>query len=261
MAELTIKQFMVDYFSKIDFGYWEMKVDTDVSKLRRLKTWKKKSPYIIDVYSAYIQLLEIFFINVFIFSSREAGFLHYLFINNDKLREEIEKSYNSPVFQKWFLDNFVFGMNEKESINNFQQKYSQHLKMLNEFYKDYREDYDFLNSYKHGYRVHANHEGAIRINGIQILKVDTVLTYFKKKDNTIYEMNLLFNHKRIVGKVYFLLYMLKNSQLVFLAQEKHPNEQIKFEHLVIENQEEWNESFGVGRTKSPLFHLQKTKYH
>jgi hypothetical protein len=258
MAETALKQFMFDYFNRINFNYWEKRASMTTEKLKRLKTLQAKSPYIIDYYSMYVQLLEILFINTLILSGQEQTFINYLFMDNQKLRVSIKDNFNREEFLNWYLDNYVFGLTNKQSINNYEEKRKQYLAMLKEFYKDYMADYDFLNSFKHGYRVQASHKASVSINGIEILNLDTALTYYKKINNVVYEMDIMLNHKRVGTKVYFLLSMLQNSQKVFLSQAK-PGKEIKLDHYLIEDKDEWTRSFGFFRTQRALFTVTKKK--
>lgn len=67
------------YFKDIDFGYWEKRLSHILLKLRTLKTNESKSMYLVDCYSVYLQLLEIFFINILALSAKEKTFFSFSF--------------------------------------------------------------------------------------------------------------------------------------------------------------------------------------
>lgn len=249
---------MFDYFNNIDFDYWEKRIDFSLDKIRKLKKNKFKSYYLIDVYSIYLQLLEIFFVNILILSAGENGFLSILFIGNFELREMIKKQFSDPQFIKWFMDNFVFGFKDKSKINNYDKKRNDHEQILKEAVEDYLKDFEFLNSYKHGFRVQAHSGGTLSIEKMVILKADTELTYFTKENlgggkGLVYRNIVMFNHERVFTKCYFILGMLKNSQKVFLARGKP----IKLDHYFLTDLDKWQASFGVARFKEPLFNVSK----
>lgn len=248
-----IKQFMLDYFNNINFNYWDKRLNFALDKILKLKRDKSKSYYLIDIYSIYLQLLEIFFVNTLILSTKEDGFLPILFANNNELREMVKRQFTNPKFINWFMDNLVFGFKDKTKINNYEKKRTEHQQILKESVEDYLKDFDFLNSYKHGYRVQINFNPTIGIKNILLLKTDTELVYFTKKKCLIYRNLIMFNHRRIVTKSYFILQMLKNCQKVFLAQGKA----VKLEHYFLTDVTKWQEAYGMARFKEPLFTISK----
>jgi len=252
----SVKQFMVDYFKNIDFDYWEKRLNFSLDKILKLKKNKSKSYYVVDIYSIYLQLLEIFFINVLILSSREKGFLSILFINNTKLRKLIKEQFGNLKYQRWLMDKLVFGIKEKRSIKDYSKKREEHLQVLKEGTKDYLKDYEFLNAYKHGYRIQVQFGPVISIDKTPILKMDAELIYFTKKGKIIYQNRIMFNLHRILAKSYFILGMLKNCQKVFLAQGKAVN----LQHYFLTDIDKWQKAFGVARLKEPLFCIEKIAY-
>ncbi len=262
MANDDIKKFMVEYFQSIDLGYWENKLSNASNKILTLKTPKKKLYYVTDFYLSYLQLLEIFIINALIFAAREHAFLEHLFISNQKIKERVEKHFNKQ-FYTWFLDNYVFGLKEKEKIHNFDQKHADYLMVLDECVKDYQKDYDFLNAYKHGFRVNAADKGGIAINNYQLLSTNAVFTYFskefdkKEKEDIIYRKTIMLNYERFIMKAHFVLSMLQNTQKVFLGQELRPGKEFKLDHFFITDRKKWDKSYGFYRHKEPLFAKNK----
>lgn len=253
-----VKRFMIDYFNNIDFDYWEKRLNFALDKIRKLKKNKSKSYFLIDVFSIYLQLLEIFFVNTLILPAREDGFLPILFTSNSSLREMIKQQFTDPQFINWFMDNLVFGFKDKTKIDNYEEKRRQHQQILKESVQDYLKDFDFLNSYKHGFRVQIRFDPVVGIKNTALLKVDTELIYFNRehfnKEKDIVCKNLvMFNHERIFTKSYFILQMLKNCQKVFLAQGKA----INLQHYSLTDKDKWQKTFGIARCKEPLFYIEK----
>ena len=249
----TVKKFMFDYFNNIDFDYWEKRLNFALAKILKLKKDKSKSYYLIDIYSIYLQLLEIFFINTLILSAKEDGFLSILFTGNNNLREMMKKQFTDPKFINWLMDNLVFGFKDKTKINNYEKKRGEHKQVLKESVEDYLKDFEFLNSYKHGYRVQVHFNPTIGINNTLLLKADTELVYFTKEKDLICKNLIMFNHQRVITKSYFILQMLKNCQKVFLAQGKA----VKLEHYFLTDITKWQGVYGMARFKEPLFTISK----
>lgn len=253
-----VKQFMFDYFKNIDFDYWEKRLNFSLDKILKLKRKKSKSYYLIDAYSIYLQLLEIFFVNTLILCAKEDGFLPILFTNNSNLREMIKQQFTDPKFINWFMDNLVFGFKDKTKINNYEKKRKEHQQILKESVEDYLKDFEFLNSYKHGFRVQIRFDPVIGIENMALLKADTKLIYFtrehfNKGKDIVYKNLVIFNHERISTKSYFILQMLKNCQKVFLAQGKAVN----LEHYFLTDLDKWQKTFGAVGLKEPLFYIEK----
>ena len=258
LGDKAVKQFMVDYFENIDFDYWEKRLNFSFDKITKLKRNKSKSYYLIDIYSVYLQLLEIFFVNTLILSVKEDGFLSILFTSNNNLRETIKQQFTDPKFINWFMDNLVFGFKDKTKINNYEKKCNEHQQILKESVEDYLKDFEFLNSYKHGFRVQIRFDPVVGIENVVFLKADTELIYFTKKHfnkekDIVYKNLVMFNHERISTKSYFILQMLKNCQKVFLAQGKAVN----LDHYFLTDLDKWQKTFGVARFKEPLFYIEK----
>lgn len=258
LGDKAVKQFMVDYFENIDFDYWEKRLNFSFDKITKLKRNKSKSYYLIDIYSIYLQLLEIFFVNTLILSVKEDGFLSILFTGNSKIRGMVKEQFTNPQFINWFMDNLVFGFKDKTKINNYEKKSKEHQQILKEAVEDYLKDFEFLNSYKHGFRVQIRFGSVLTMGKIVLLKADTELTYFTKEHldkerDMVYKNFVMFNHERIFTKSYFILQMLKNCQNVFLARGKA----IKLDHYFLTDLDKWRETFGVARFKEPLFIILK----
>lgn len=249
-----LKREVISYFKDIDFKYWEKRLSYILSKLKILRSSKAKSFCLVDCYSIYLQLLEIFFINILSLSVKEKSFFHFLFIGNRELRKCIKSNFLNPEFQKWFMDSYVFGFKDKSKINKYEKRYTEHISIIKECAKDYLEDYDFLNAYKHGFRAKAFFgDTKISINNCKILQGDSEIIYYSQKDNLILKNTITFNHKRILGKSFFILEMLKNAQKIFLSQGR----KVTLNHCYITDIESWNKSFGTARLKEIMLRRKK----
>lgn len=258
--------FIKEYFENIDFNYWEKRLNFCIGKLNSLKTEKAKEPYNIDLYAIYLQILEIFFINVLILSYGEGRFLDHIFIGNKKLREKISTHLSDQRFIDWIFDNLIFGIKEKDQIPNYEKKRKDSLNILLEAGKDYLDHYEFLNAYKHGYRVQVGAASRLSINGYKLLETDTHLIYFSKertdkKTQIVYKHRMLFNHKRISWKALTVLEMLKTCQAIFLTRYKKEPGTVLINHYYIDDSEEWSKSFGGASIKEELFILKRADGH
>ena len=256
----VVKQFMVNYFENIDFDYWEKRLNFSLDKILKLKRNKSKSYYLIDIYSTYLQLLEIFFVNTLILSAKEEGFLPILFTSSGNLRRLIKKHFTDPKFINWFMDSLVFGYKDKKRIRDYEKKHREHLQILKESVEDYLKDFEFLNSYKHGFRVQIQFDPVVGIENTVLLKADTKLIYFtreyfNKEKDLICKNFIMFNHERIFPKSYFVFQMLKNCQKVFLAQGKTVN----LQHYFLTDIDKWRKTYGVARFKESLFYIEKRR--
>ncbi len=258
--EVSIKPFVKEYFESIDFDYWEKRLNFCLDKLSNLKTDKAKSPYIVDLYSIYLQLLEIFFTNSFILSYGEDRFFDFLFVGNIELRNMVEAHVSDRRYLDWILDNLIFGIEAKNQINDYERKRADHLNILKEAGKDYLDHYEFLNAFKHGYRVHSGPGARLSVNGMTLVDVDSQLIYYSKrkigKTNRIFRHRILFNHKRTLGKAFMMLGMLKNCQAVFLTRY-NPSKEVTIINYFIDYREEWRNSFGGATFHEELFILKR----
>ena len=246
-----LKREIISYFEDINFEYWAKRLSHISLKLRKLKTNKARSPYLIDCYSVYLQLLEIFFINILSLSFEEKNFFRYLFISNVKLRKCVEDNFLSLSFQRRMMEDYVFGIKDKHKIKEYNKLYTEHIKIIKECVKDYLEDYDFLNAYKHGFRAKALFGNMkVGVGGYQIFQGDSQITYYSQKDNHILKCNIIFSHKRILVKSFFIVEMLKNAQKVFLAQGE--KKRITLNHHYIKGVDDWKKSFGTARFKTEI---------
>ena len=220
---MPIKKEIIEYYREVDFSIWEKSVNICFDKLKKLKTDKAKTPWALKMYANYLQLIEIFCINVWIIT--------------------------------YFLESWVFGIQEKEAINNLSQKRKTYATILREALEDYLKDYDLLNAYKHGFRTKGRGGSNLSIKKevgntkpITIGSYNTTIIYLSKREKTIYECRLAFNWERVSQKYFFLLNMLENTQKVLLAD----NGKIKLDTLYPLDNKEFNKYYGAFRVNIPI---------
>jgi len=249
-----LKDFILEYLKNIDFDYWQKRIDHCAGKLHILKTDRAKKIYTVDLYSTYLQLLEIFFINAMAMSFGEKLFFNSLFVDNFNLRKRIDEQFSTDKFLNWYLDNLVFGIKEKSNIEDLVSKKRQYINIIKECKHDYLGDYDFLNSYKHGYRVQSSGGASLILGGFQIYKGDSGITYFSHdlKNNKLFRNILIFNYERVITKSCFVLNMIKNTSLVYIASREGKKKEINIEHLTITDKEKWGKNFGTSRIRETI---------
>lgn len=255
------KKFRADYYQNADFSHWLKKIDYSAQRALALKRESLKKGYLLDIYSTYLQLAEILLINIY--ANCEDGFAQRLFVGNLDLRDYFAKNGQRPDFIRWFLLGYDFGIKEKDTINNFEQKYNEHESILGEVIEDYLKDYDLLNAYKHGYRVTSaagTHNIAVSLGGsssYQIGAFDTLLTYFTKENIKngkkvigvdIYENTIMVNIRRVIIKATFMTAILENMRLI-LAVDGRDNKNIILQHYYLKDKKVWQEGFGSFRCR------------
>jgi hypothetical protein len=262
---------ITDYYNSIDFSHWQKKIMYNASKLHHLKTDKAKSGYLLELYSAYMQLAEILLINMKICTTRGRDFHKNLFIKNNELHQFIENEAQTAEFIDWFLTNYDFGIVEKSTIKNYQQKYELHKTLLEEVMEDYSKDFDFLNAYKHGYRVQGSTETqtfSIGIEGSQTVpfaSYDVYLAYHSNgKDPSGQAQSLIFQNTiymklyRVVAKAAFITIVLENIKAILASQsEDSKNRPTKVTHFVLKDKKAWDESFGAFRWHEPVARIPR----
>lgn len=253
-------EFKTDYYGNADFSHWLKKIEHDWRKMATLKKDASKKGYVLDIYSTYLQLAEILLINIY--ANSEDGFARRLFVDNATLRQYFSQYSQDAHFIDWLLLTYSFGIEDKSSINDFEQKYTDHKNILEETIKDYLEDFDFLNAYKHGYRVLSapgSHSIALGVGGssFKLGEFDTLLTYYSRGNRKneagkvvgleVYENSILVNIDRIIIKAFFITTALENMRLI-LAASRHQN-RIVLQHYRLTDREKWRKGFGSFRSK------------
>lgn len=252
-------EFKKNHFENADFEYWQVKTSQLFHRLQNLKDQKKKDRCILELYTTYLQMTEILFINIYAQLSKIENFISALFINNRDLRDFIEKNFlsKSQIFEI-FIECYAVAKHHK--TDDLIKDYNN---LLPEVSKDYLENFDLLNSFKHGYRINAKNEKTVLSigNGKQNFKInetDSTMKYFcKNKDQIVYERKINFNNGRIFGKALFVSALLENLRAAALFSMGVKTKAGKF--FYIEDKEKWNKSFGESSFNNYIFQLAKQK--
>ncbi|MDP4007745.1 MAG: hypothetical protein Q8P68_00980 [Candidatus Peregrinibacteria bacterium] len=263
----TVNNDILDHYRKIDFSLWQKAMDLYCDKLRKLKKDESKKVWILQLYSAYLQLIEVFCINIFAIT--ENNLWDNLFLSNRDLKDKIDtrffiinqnKTRFCTKFTTYLLDNWVFGIKEKSEINNLADKRKKYTQMLKEAIEDYLKDYDLLNAYKHGFRVKSHGSNTITIKAetsnaptFKIGDFNASISYLTKKKDVVSRHDISFNWERAMQKAYFLLNMMENTQKILLNDGK----EIQLDTLAVTNEAEFSKHFGASRFKTPLLQLNK----
>lgn len=244
-----------NYYSKIDLSLWEDDINFCFDLCRQATTEKEKKQGSLKFYGVFLQLIEVFWINVFAFSSND---LSMLFLDNAKLRERISVHYMSEIFIEYLLENWVFGIKEKTVSSDFQTKKSFYKIFLHEATEDYFADYQLLNAYKHGFRVQSQGYANVMISSdanpeqrFLIGEYSGSIEYFtrEKKDGKemIFGNTILFYWERVFKKSLFLINILENAKKILLH---NGTRNIQLTTLVALNETVIGKHFGNVRMKN-----------
>lgn len=254
----------------MDIDYWFKKVNGLHNKFERLKDPKKQSRIVFELYSIYLQILEVLFINAYALSLKTNRFPSALFIDSKNLQKFIRDNFlKTTRFSSWFLTNYIFAI-QKESPD-YKKRYEEYTSLICAVAKDYLDNYQLLNAYKHGCRVSAKHgKNYVSLvdknNENQLLvEADCQITYFSKEplknanDPTlegapaVYKRTVSFKIQRLFGDCAFVITLLQNLRLTALhTLGVKPREKILTISLI---QKEWKNSHGGFSFKQPLFSI------
>lgn len=240
-----------EYYKNVDYSIWD---DIFLVCKEKLEggSGEIQKQWSIELYSKYLQVLEVLCINILVVGSNNIG---NLFISNRDLREDILRFKGDNPLKEKFIDQAIFHIEQKNDIKNFEKRKSLYRRILNESLEDYIKDYEFLNAYKHGFRVETKGQTKISINGFSIGKYNATLTYFSKerdkktKQNIIFKNTCCFNWERVLYKSFFILDMLKKLKA---SSSLTGGEEVTLELLYILNEKQFEKSYGTFRSKEPL---------
>ena len=245
---------MKDYYKKIDFSIFKKIFDLYFDNLKNSKTEKERYLWASKFYAEYLQTIEIFFLNIFAITDNDL--YGNLFLGNKELRDKIkerfygDKKFINDVFLNYFLDNWIFGIKEKDRISDLEDKKRLYKTMIKEIVKDYLADYELLNSFKHGLRMHSSGKNSIWIKikesfkSFKIGGYNTKIFYLTRKGEDVYEGTFSFNWERVYQKCLFLINILENTQKILL----HSGE-IELETLFVVDRKVFSKHFGTFRSR------------
>lgn len=264
--EHDLNQFKLSHYKNADFDSLTNKIILLYNKFDKLKNKKKQNRVILEIYTIYIQSIELLFINSHALSVSVELFPSALFINFPNLQKFIEDNFKSTTkYSAWFLTKIIFTVSKTK--DDLKDRYSEYSNLLQEVAKDYLNDFDLLNAYKHGYRITARHDKSvlsIATSGGQHFKLDesdSTIVYFSKKkidgSPTVIEHTLNFKVGRIFGKTLFVCSLLNNIKAAALLHYKHPVRGKDISSFSITDKTEWAQTFGSSHFKKHVFSLKK----
>lgn len=267
-TEQQLNEFKLSHYENADFESLTKKTISLYNKFEKLKEKEKQNRAVLDLYTLYLQTIEILFINAHALSVSLNRFPSALFINSINLRKFIEENFKlTTKFSTWFLLNPVFTVTKGDS--DFKEKYSLYSNLLKEVAEDYLKDFDLLNAYKHGYRIKAKHDQTILSiatgNGehFKLNESDSTIVYFSKEtaDSVpiIFEHSLNFKIGRIFVKCLFVCSLLNNIRATTLLYYKKKLRGKKISRFFIDDKEAWSKTFGGSHFKQPVFSLKTAR--
>lgn len=220
-------QLILDYFKSIDFSIWNKKINFCMDQIIKLKTDDSRKKYHIELYATYLQLIEIFCRNSFAISEEK---MDYLFAEVCKsITDKAEEQFKDLEFMNFILDNYIFGLVNKSSINNYEAKRALYERVLPEsVVKDYCKHFQFINAYKHGSRVYGSGSKSLFFKKegseekVLLKEFNSHVCCFysegKKDEKQLYKMEIFFNWQNVGMKSLMLASALENIQKVYLGQ-------------------------------------------
>ncbi len=255
-----------EYFTGFNPEFWMVRSEKLIFALNS-DDEEYKNDAVFELYSLYLQAIEVFFINQFSTKENNDNFIKSIFIANDPLRQKITSHQRKgfPDVRSMFTD--ILRPLYIESLGNGSEADTPVDKYMPIFYevaKDYLQDYDLLNAYKHGFRVQYKDEEAslyIGAGGVRskVSTTDFRIEYITKKTDkarsqqVIFMPMIAFNKYRLIEKTRFITKMIANQ--VALKQHGYLNptpENITLYFFEFEDELKWKESFGNLRFNKPI---------
>ncbi|MFN7160798.1 MAG: hypothetical protein ACK4NC_04295 [Candidatus Gracilibacteria bacterium] len=243
-----------EYYEHFDLSSWNESLDLYSEKLQTCSE-KDRKIWTVRLYTTHLQLVEVFWINIFTITENDLW--NNLFLSNNQLRKRLNlvlERKNYYKFTKYFFNNWVFGVNDKSLIENFDRKKSLYFSILSEISHDYLKDFELLNAFKHGFRMVSSQGGVINLQSdkgesFQLNNFNSSFSYYSKdfKKNLIIQNYIYFNWERIMQKSVFLLNMLENTIQVLTCKS---DEKISLFTLIDTNKEEFIKFFGTFRLQT-----------
>ncbi len=268
-----------EYYSDLDVSIFEKKLKHISSRLHSLKRESSKKGYYIDIYTLYLQIVEVFCINSFVFVELNIA---NLFIDSRDLREKIFSSFisenNRDAEGKLFFDFLVetihgVGRDMEYQNNIVQQDIAQqkidYKKIIKESVKDYLKNKDALNSYKHGFRIYETGPVNMSVkldnsNMPPIVLVDNTASfaYYSKNHISKSEYKIIlnrvsFNWERLECNIGFLLNSIENLKKVTCA--RGVKSLILLKHLYFEDRHKYDKHFGGTKFTEVKWIVKKSK--
>lgn len=239
-----------DYYRAIDFDLHHQQSEWVFDLCQNAKTNKEKQAASLQIYTTYLQFIEVFCLNVLVFASHDLG---YLFINNKQLQKNLSQWFFSEEFLESLMNNLVFGVKKKWGINDLDNKKRMYKKFLQEAVRDYQRDHDLLNAYKHGFRVQGRGSATLHLSQdsnpnkkILLDSYDSSIRYFSRHGKEIIDNKIMFKWRRVFVKFNFLLSIIDNAKLILT----NAGDPIELNTLIVEDRSSVDSNHGVFRVSS-----------
>ncbi len=240
-----------DYYKEVDYSLWDDIFLVCKEKLENGSDDIKKQ-WSLELYSKYLQIIEILSINILVVGTNNIG---NLFISNGDLREDIVRFAKDKAIVEEFIDKAIFHIQQKSIIENYKKARSLYVRILNESLDDYTKDFDLLNAYKHGFRIEAKGMSSVSLEGSLVANYNSTLTYYSnKKDKEarqqiIFKNTRAFNCESILYRSHFMIDILKKLKA---SSSNIVGEKVVLETLCILDEEHFKKSYGSFRWKEPF---------
>jgi len=271
-----LNNFKLSHYKNADFDGLIDKLKKLYFNLKRLKDQKKKDRVVLDLYTLYIQIIELFFTNTYALRVPVDHFPSALFISNNNLHKFIEDNFvKTTDYSVSFLTKIIFVVSKTDE--DIKDRYGLYSNLLHEVVNDYLAEFDLLNAYKHGYRINAKHDKStlsLITNSGQSIKLgesDSTIVYFSKLNadlnenkkeavgfgissgQVVIEHTLSFKVDRVFGKALFVCSLLNNIRAAALLQNKQKIKGKKVSYFSITDRKDWSKTFGESHFKKPVF--------
>lgn len=233
-----------EYYKNFDIDIFNKKLSFLVKNVSKLKSEKAKKVYSTELYATYLQIVEIFCINMFAASDKDlAG---NIFLNPTELNKKIESRFykerteNGEDYVSYLINNFVFALKDDVKDRTSQKVY--YKRFVKEAIDDYLKDKQFLNSYKHGFRVFPGEKAVFSIgltgsneSFLQQEFSSSIYFYSKSEDKTsIVLCSVFYNWQRVYIKSLVLLNILENTKKSHFRNEQVFN-YLTFDPKLVDN--------------------------
>lgn len=234
--------------NRLKILYDNMERESDEKNIRNLTA---------ELYSFYLQIIEIFLINTFAISEKDLW--NNLFLSNMDLKEKAKKLFftdNLKFLNKTYTNIFLGFFRIKDELK--------HVKYLEEILRDYLMDYRFLNAYKHGLRIEGKSEGTLSVQKTEddkwnlMVQCNSSVNYLDVKKiaknyREVIESKIWFNKERIFVKCKYLIRILKLARGEAIKERNYSKILSKEDIKIIKTE---NEAL---RFSSPIMQLVKSK--
>lgn len=259
-----------DYLLNFDAEFWANRIDAAVEDLDKSDDKRAQATHLMNLYSLYLQAIEVFFINLFAIRKSGDSFIPAIFISNKGLQGKIKKEQKNRHSEiRDFLQYYILPVlvEKRKDTSVASEELRRYQGILEEVIKDYLHDFELLNAYKHGFRVKFRSENSsvgLGLTGreelVKVADMDSTIEYISRrtdpiqKTQTITSSFISFNEYRVVIKARLLGYMLADLILICQHNIEPKDARVTVFLFDIEDMDKWRKSFGSFRYKSPILY-------